>query len=206
MLSIAAHSQISKGSMYLGVGLNFSSTSSEQPAAFGNGLKSSRSDLTVGPTAGYFIKDNVALGLTIGYSYSSTKNVYSNYSSLTTGNTVSFSPYTRYYFNLGKKTAIFTQFSAGYAYGGTSTRDHGSLIGNSNTSIISASILPGLSYFLSNKCALEATIGSMGYSFSQSNYTPTVSPDNVQKTTSSSFSSSISTSTIHLGFKYFIRK
>lgn len=212
-LCITAHSQINKGTKFLGGNLNLSASSNDyQSTGLISGSKSATTTFSVSPTAGFFIKENVAIGLSLGYNYSNSKNSSSSSTSNTTNNTISFNPYIRNYINLSDKALLFIQTSVSYAYGfGNNVNTVPGVVSvtdRTETATIRAALVPGINYFLTNKWALETSIGSIAYSFAYKNYIPntTTSSSSTQTTTTSNFNFNLSMSTINIGVKYFIGK
>ena len=220
-----SNAQINKGSFFVGGSLSgYLNTSDNYFTLPGSEIKSGSSqNISINPTVGYFIKQNFAIGLGLGYSYTYIKQsriqpdgtTIDDYNKV---NTLSITPYARYYFNLGGKIALFTQL--GVIYSPFTAGHHHEVInynGNPTPSIIdtkdqniSLNVLLslGFSYFISDKCAIETTIGSIGYTASKyTNITTSAFTDgdmNIQH--NSSFNLNFSISSITFGVKYFIRK
>ncbi|MFY9307958.1 MAG: hypothetical protein WAQ28_02795 [Bacteroidia bacterium] len=222
LLSAGAFSQISKGTKFLGgnlsAGLERSDNFYDAP-----GLSEStyiNRSFGITPGFGYFISDKMAIGLSAGYSYSYNGSSYkpsgsSSYTQInsTRGNWVSANPYVRYYLTLGEKAALFSQLNASYSHGFMNkdfVYDDGmneQIEKNKISSLrLGISLVPGFSYFLSDKFALETTIGNVAYEWTKNTGVPiqTVNAANTYITTHSRLGLNFSTSTINIGFRYFI--
>ncbi|MFM7636447.1 MAG: hypothetical protein ACKO5W_01100 [Crocinitomicaceae bacterium] len=78
--------QMSQGSFMLGGNFDFNLKS---------GNKSSTTSLTIAPTAGLFLVENMGIGASVGFS---SYNYKANGSSINSGSSIFISPFTRYYF------------------------------------------------------------------------------------------------------------
>lgn len=105
------------------------------------------------PTVGYFVSNNVAIGVQLGVT-----NSISKFKSTKTGekNGYSAGVLARYYMNPTNKFSVFG--SAALNFGALNTKD------SINTTNFSFGFAPGISYFLSNHFAIETTIGNLGFS------------------------------------------
>lgn len=109
---------------------------------------------TVAPRFGYFISDFVALGAKAGYSFEKRKNpngdkVYDN-QSFTLG------VFGRYYLLPGNRFSVFGEVGLGFGTIKNTVTDD-------RYNGVNANFNPGLSYFISESFALEATFGLIQY-------------------------------------------
>lgn len=109
----------------------------------------------VTPRVGYFINDFVALGVSLGYSFEKaenedTHNVTMRNESMTGG------VFGRYYLLPGNDFSFFGELGVGF---GTIKNK----INNRRFNGVNASFTPGLSYFVSEHFALEASFGLINY-------------------------------------------
>jgi hypothetical protein len=147
---------IAKGTTYLSGTLNFA-------ASEDNNTNVKTNDLTLVPTVGFFVADNFAVGLGVGYASSVTKN---ESTPITAKNTISafvVEPFARKYWTLGEKFYFFGQLSVPLAFG-TDKAEAGVLSNKENFTSIGVSVKPGIEYFFNKNWTLEATIGDFGYS------------------------------------------
>lgn len=220
-MSSAGYSQINKGSRLFGTDLNFNISNNKYSYDHNSASKSSGQYVHISPGFGYFIANNLALGVSSGYSFSKTKstsgypngnNIFSNYSS----HQFSLMPFIRYYKPLGEKFAAFLQANAGYKYGtgkSTSTHQGAANISSSsagNSQALQTNLMMGFTYFVSNKFALETSLKSAEYTiaYNKSNSQDDMGNayESVTKNVDYNYGLNLKMSTINFGVKYFIRK
>ena len=175
---------------------------------------------SINPRIGYFVSNNIVVGLGIAYSTSpQTNNSYYYYPNNITPYTdreekvysnylLTFSPFVRYYNYLTDKIALFFEGNAGYNFGKNKINNYSFLNdSSSNRSFsqssrygFSANILPGIIYFISKKFALEAALGSFNYTY---NHTKDDYKKNNNFSTSSAFGLKFNLSTIAFGAYYY---
>jgi Outer membrane protein beta-barrel domain len=137
MISATSFSQTSKGTWMVGGSAGFNSYKT-------SGASNSTSMLTIAPSAGYFIDNNLALGAGVAF--------VSLSSSGSTASTFNVGPMARYYFTeMGKNAKLFAH--ANFGFGSTSAT------GSSSVSSTSWGIKAGPAFFLNKNVALEATVG-----------------------------------------------
>ena len=142
--------------------------------------------IDVSPSFGYFISNNLSIGLQVGVTNSQSSFSGTNLTKLTgfTGGV-----YARYYTDPTSKFSVFG--SAGLNFGTTNNK-------TDSLKITSYSIgfAPGVSYFLSNHFAIETTIGSLGFS--------SIKPDTngADATNSINFGLNLSTASFGLVYKF----
>ena len=154
---------IQKGTKFLsgGITFNYSDNSESEtfPTFFGNDGNSNERKLTmfnIAPGFGYTITNNLVLGLGTSYTYreSKTNNNDSEMSSIS--NTYGIGIFARGYKGLTDKLLLFLNGNISYS----NTHFNGSDFDSNSYSII---IRPGLAYFISQKLALETSVGQIGY-------------------------------------------
>lgn len=176
--------QTTAGSMMIGGGFSLSSNTTETT---GDDLKSSSFSLV--PTFGYFLKDNVAIGVDLGL-YTDT---YTNDDKETS---IGFAPYARFYkFLVEDKLAIYGQGGIGFA-SGKYDPDGGN---ESNSGSFGVYVRPGFSYFFNQKWALDFQLAGISYT----SYDPDKDADDDKE---KSFVFGASSFNPSLGFRYFISK
>ena len=109
---------------------------------------------TIAPSAGYFINENIALGLSVSYSDATLEFDGDDISVSTFGGGV----FGRYYLTPSNQFSFFGNVGIGY-----STADMAGV----DLNTISAAFAPGISYFVSDCIAIEAAVGVLGYSSSK---------------------------------------
>lgn len=134
----------SKGSMFLSGALSIGSEKTGD-------VKSSWFEIE--PKFGYFVTDNIAIGGKLGYSSNKAENGIAD--------TVDQSAFTvgafgRYYFTPASQFSLFGQLGLDY-----STIDN--KLADAKGNEIGANLGLGISYFVSNNWAIEATWAGLGY-------------------------------------------
>lgn len=139
------HNGFKKGDQFVSGLVGYSSTS------YAN--KSKEKSIKVSPRYGYFLTDFLAVGGRLGYNY----NIQKSREKVTTSKSQSYVAelFARYYLLPGSKFSAFGEIAAGYG----ALRD---LQGDWNNGI-NAGFTPGISYFVGQHFALEATFGVLSY-------------------------------------------
>jgi hypothetical protein len=170
--------QLDQGTKYLGGNFNlgFGSSSNKVGSETTDGPKTFNFGIT--PTLGFFMQDNLMLGLGIGYSSSSmtTKGdgvTEPDEQKVSTG-MFDISPFVRYYMMPTEKMGFFV--NAGFGVGFGKMKDEVTMGGTTTTdemklSAFSVGVTPGVVFFISEKVAFEATFGGLIYSSSKATYT-----------------------------------
>lgn len=159
------------------VGGNLSVTFSDNENAFNQqeNLNNSKNfNITIVPNIGYAIGKNLMLGANVGVGFgtgdSSSRtggfpdNQFSAESESTSWN---IAPYVRAFLPVGKRTAFYVQGEVGYSTSKNSSSSEQNGFINTNESRntgYSAGLRPGLTYFMTNRLALETQLGFLGYS------------------------------------------
>ena len=140
------------------------------------------------PSVGYFVTENIALGVSLGYTNSDNDYTESGYNEKT--NTLSADIFGRYYFNPGSKFTVFGQLDLGYS---TSKRES---YGFDSYDIngFGAAVAPGINYWVSSHLALEASFGILGYA--------TAKPDYYDAESTDVFSIGLDLSNVNFGLIY----
>lgn len=133
----------SKGDLFISGSANYNSTT-------GGGTEK-MDGFKISPRVGYFVNENIAAGLGLGYGQAK-QNGLKNRS-------FSAEVFGRYYVTPKAKFSIFGELAVAY----TANRAERPFTSDVKTDIISAIISPGLSYFVSKDFALELSLGALGY-------------------------------------------
>lgn len=170
-----SNAQIAKGTAYLSGQVEYNHNENNQFTE-----KRKEDIVKILPTAGYFVAENLAVGLGIGYKSAVTKYEVGNaaISNLLeikdTDNAFVVAPFVRKYWTLSDKLYIFGQLQVPLEFGqqkfdANSNIEMGdpqlapSFSSKNNYTKIGVNIKPGLDYFLSKKWSIEATFGEFGY-------------------------------------------
>jgi outer membrane protein len=112
---------------------------------------------SLAPHAGYFIKDNLALGIELGVSVSNTKDY--DYDSEIRETITAFSPFVRYYFGT-KKIRPFVHISGGIgSYKESYLASFSEYNSKSTSTIVTYSLGAGAGFFLNDKVSIDLELG-----------------------------------------------
>ena len=117
--------------------------------------KVKESTFKIAPRAAYFLSDNIAAGIKVGYT--TTKNEDGSPFD-TTANMVSVGVFGRYYMTPASKFSGFAELGADYNSYNTEVANV-----DSDASGFGVGFAPGISYFVSKCIAIEATWGMLSY-------------------------------------------
>ena len=136
------------------------------------------------PKVGYFVADNIAVGLQLGYGFAKAES-----GSVDTGDVNAFraGAFARYYSKPASQFSLFGELSFDYVTSEDKLADY-------KENGFDVTIAPGLSYFVSDRFALEATVGLLSYSSSK--------PDVDGAEATNSFSTGLDFSNINFGLVY----
>ena len=154
--SLTGVAQRKAGNWLAGGGLEFSSTKTEQGA--NNTVKDNR--FSVVPNIGYFVGDNLAVGLNLSTTVSNSESGNTTVSS----RTVSAGPIARYYLEVANSSLTFFGQAGIFIGSGTTTTEVGPISNETSRSSFSVGITPGLAYFFNEHWAAELYLGGIGYS------------------------------------------
>lgn len=119
---------------------------------------------TIAPKAGYFVTSNIALGAQIGYTSATETEVvggpFGPVTADTDTNTFTVGVFGRYYFTPARNFSFFGQLGVDYA---TAKSETEGIPGENKADGFNVGLAPGISYFVSDHIALEATFGLLGY-------------------------------------------
>lgn len=116
------------------------------------------------PQVGLFVTDNIAIGAMIGYK-STTEDQFDVAAYELKTNALAVGAFARYYATPKSDFSFFGELGAAYVTSTSETDLPGSTEYKQNGFAVALS--PGVSYFISNNFALEASIGALQYSTSK---------------------------------------
>ena len=143
----------SKGDIFISGSFGFGS---QKYTAEGNYKENS---FNVMPRVGYFVSENIALGLGLGYSSSSVQETEN--ADKDKVNTIAAQAFGRYYFTPASQFSVFGQLSVEYA-----SVDYDPVKVNG----FGVGLAPGVNYFLSKHFALEASWGILSYATAKADF------------------------------------
>lgn len=153
--------------------------------------------LTISPKAGYFVNDNIALGVSLSYNKSEGGDQLAQ-----TETSMMAGLFGRYYFMPGSRFSVFTQLGVNYIMqdyegvpGGGGPYDY-------TTSGVNIGFAPGVNYFISEHFSLEANFGILDYTTVTSeleNISPWMEANEI---TTDSFNIGLDMASINIGLLY----
>lgn len=146
-----------------GVGFYATSYNDNNPSA-SNSSNMKTFSLSFTPRIGYFLNDNMLLGLNTEYAKSQT--TYSNSSTKNSSYKYSFGPYFRYIYRFNSIVGIWAEAQSMVGFGG-SKRISSTPSNSDKTSNFSVetSIRPGISLFINKHLFFDTSYGYLGYDF-----------------------------------------
>ncbi|MBD8081831.1 outer membrane beta-barrel protein [Chryseobacterium caseinilyticum] len=166
---------IAKGTVYLTGSVGYSQTET-------NSGNNKVEDFNILPTAGFFVADNFAVGLGVGFATSKITSINTTTIGSVTNVTTNeqrtpafvIEPFARKYWTLSDKLYFFGQLAVPMAFGKAENETtYVTTSGSTVTTVSSSSeakatavgvtVKPGLDYFLNKNWTIEATIGEFGY-------------------------------------------
>jgi len=201
-LAASAQAQVGTG-LFAGGSLGFGmgSSSFEAGGTTVDGPKTS--SFSIMPRVGYFLTDNIGVGLVFGYGSNSSKTTVATVETKSVDNMLNVGLFGRYAMPLGDEGNFnligdlnvgFSSTSGETTAGGTSAKDDPS-------STIGVGIAPGILFFPTSKIGLEAGLGNL-VSFNSTTVTDADNSDTKTKSTSLSFLS-VNTLGFNFGLNYY---
>lgn len=208
-----AQTTIKAGTVQLGGNIGYTQQNSDVPQSFYTGsgyintTQHTRSrNFGISPAAGYFVADNIAIGLSLAHSVSSL--TYSYDSSYAVGNEqrtsqIGIGAFVQYYQMLTDQFGLAGTLNAGYNHitqrfsSGGSTNDRK---GNG----FSAAITPSIVFFPIPKFAIGASVGGINYAYSTSKSTESSVGFNDGTSTGSLFGANFGLSYLAFSGTYYI--
>lgn len=202
IIPITVNAQLSKGLKQVGGALSVSFRNSEIGTQnMTSSRESNERDLSVAPQIGFFVKDNLSIGLGLGFFNSVSTfefNSGGNEQEIVT-NIFSISLFSRFHHSISDKFYLFIEPSLTGGFGNVSNDTSES--GDQNIRSLQVGVAPGMLFMLNEKFGLEASFGFLGYRHNKR--TPENDPASALETTNNEFELDLSTTTLELGFQYY---
>jgi hypothetical protein len=172
-----AQTTIKAGTVQLGGNVGYSQQDSDNSITYYTGANyisatqhTNNKSFSINPMAGYFIVDNLAIGLSVGQSNS--KNVYSYDIPNIIGSDLRSSQFNlgafaQYYRMLTDHFGLVGTLTMGYNHG-TSQATYANGGNRSTSNGFSAGLIPSVVFFPISKFSIGASLGNVGYSSSTS--------------------------------------
>lgn len=204
------YAQLEKGTRLIQGSFNVggnSRTDEFNPFFGGNEFESRNNFLTVAPSIGWFTGNNTLAGFGLSYEHNSNKGISffngGQSETISRNNLFGFNFFFTRFNPLVDKLYLTTtiNFSAG---GGTEVFENGADQERvSNVFQVGFNIVPGLTYFISDKWAIQASIGRVFYQYRQANLKDS-NPTSTNKV--HNYGLNFSANTYLLGFQYFLSR
>ena len=152
---------------------------------------------TFSPRAGFFVTDNIAIGIALGVEGTKTEDFDGPTFVETKRTDFSIGAFGRYYFTPGSKFSVFGELGFNVVSGKVVTDE---TLGNVTTSYqtkdngFNLGVAPGIAYHLSNHFSLEAKWGVLGYE--------TTKPDVANSDSTDSFNFGLNLDDLSLGLVF----
>lgn len=189
---LSGYSQTGKGKKFLGGQISFSNaTQSELDAASDVTYDTKNLQFQFMPEFGYFIKDNLAIGLNLNFGVSSRSTTSDVVYTSNKLNSINYGGggYVRYYSKIADKFYFILSGILTYTF--TQDKDEITDV-KTNINNISLAIGPGLAYFITPKLGLQGSLGSIFYNAMRSKGNNT-----------DSYGISLNLSTFNFGLSYY---
>ncbi|UOQ54205.1 autotransporter outer membrane beta-barrel domain-containing protein [Hymenobacter cellulosivorans] len=210
--ALSAQAQTKAGTVLLGGGLGASKSKAEYTASYQSQTGHSEStSFSLSPRAGYFLADNLVLGLITAYNHSRSEsegfdNVGIKNTYTTKGNGYQLGPFVRYYKMLGEKAGFFGQLEAGYSRSSGESEDNNASLSTRKNRGYYGLLTPGFAYFPTPKLGLEITLGNVGYSKNTTVATDSFQQEPIRttETTESGLGASFSLGSLAIGAAFYL--
>ena len=173
-----SNAQIAQGSTYVSGTLNYQGLRD-------NNEETKVDDYKFVPTVGYFVADNFAIGVGVGYAANVAKQDFSNRYDKDTNSAIVVEPFARKYWTLGDKLYFFGQLSVPLEFGKVKSETvfadfpEDNVENEAKYTSYGVALKPGLDYFLNKNWTVEATIGEFSYKTSKFDVDGAKSNDNL---------------------------
>ena len=188
-----ASAQIASGTALITGNINFRGATTESDLSPGD-LEETNLGLILG--AGYFVGENFALGLNVGYEMRESNAFISSFpdpiEQTTKTSLFTVGPFARYYHMFDDRAGLFGELNAAFGFGERTVQEEP----NVEISRLEAALRPGLTFFISDKWAVEGKFGYLGYRAETEEFT---TPIQDIVTTTSEFIVSFNFTTLNLG-------
>ena len=153
-----SQAQIEKGKLMVGGSVSYESNKSDVSGSMSN------SRFAIRPNLGYFISNNMMIGIGVGFT--SEKVIGSSLN-----RALEAAPFGRYYFPLSNKFTFFGQAQIPMAFGTIKDVDGTGKLGaiSGSYTLLGVNILPGFAYFPSNKIGVEFSLNGLSYNHIREN-------------------------------------
>lgn len=189
-------SAIPAGTVSLGGSIGYNRQTDTQDLPGTAQAKVSRSTFQVAPSVGYFLADNLSIGLNLSYAAQRTTFDPTLRPNLDAATSLRVGPYVQYYKMLSEQFGVMGTLSGGYARSVAPRYITPSTTAEEKSSGVYADLAPGIIFFPVPKFGISATIGSLSYNRTRPD-------DSATEFASTSFGAEFSLSQLNFGGTYF---
>lgn len=157
-----AQAQTDQGNIMVGGLINFSSQSGETTVDGTSTDNPTTTNFGINPLGGYFVTDNLAVGVDIGFMSEST-NDNGDPETITRSNMIQGGVFGRYYLRPADMVGIYGQLGVGFGSGSSETEVDGTTTDGPDRTLIAAGISPGITIFPSESVGIDFRVGNIGY-------------------------------------------
>ena len=193
--SSLSFAQLQKGNILLGGGVGYSNQNIDHEA----NASYKSSSFTFSPQAGFFLHDNLALGLNLSYNNHSTTNESGSSTTEFSSSQFGLGPFLRKYFPMGEQFALFGQVDLGYQFGKQENSTGGQNIKRDINALRLGTGL-GFSFFPKDWISVDLTINPLSYTHLK------VKDDESTVSKTNNFDFSLNTTSLSLGAYFFINR
>lgn len=192
-----ASAQINAGAALLTGTVSYSMTTTDSDLSPGE-IESSLLNLRV--NGGYFVGENFVLGLNAAYHMKEESAYISVFpqplKQVTETNLISVGPFARYYLMFDDRAGFFGQADIGFGFGKRQVQEEPGV----DLTRIEAVLRPGMTFFLSDRWAVEGMFGYIGYLQNKEVYT---TPAQSIETITTNLQVSFNFTTLSLGLAFY---
>ncbi len=169
---IQLSAQTEQGTLLLGGSLGFSSSTSETSSGGTTVDGPKYGDFSIMPIGGYFLADELAVGLGIGFTSNSVSTTEGDFDLTDKATLFEIMPFARYYYVTGDMVMLYAQLALAFGFGSyqdefvTIDEDFNEIVATSEMDIstMNVGVGPGATIMLGEKCGLDVHYGSLGFS------------------------------------------
>jgi|GEM_PF-1210149 len=212
------NAQVQKGTVMIGgnIGIYGTDHQDNYNASSFSALNTNKDfSLILKPQIGWFVSDRTQVGIAFEYAHNYTRQNLAfagqDNVNISKRNLYTLNPYLTRYIHLTDKLYLTGSFNAMIGIGKgqneqtTSSTQNGTMTIQSKSDIVNleANFAPGITYFLSQSLAINASIGRLYYSYDQNKYNQKNSNGEYPKNKDKDYGLDISAKSLSFGMNYF---
>lgn len=208
------HAQLEKGTRFVeGAFGVFGSSRTDEFSQFGAGLnefEARNNSVFIAPRIGWFTGKNSLVGIGVAYQSNSNKNfnflngVETN-AFVRSDDVFSINPYFTKFSQLTDKLYLTTTVNVAVGLGIDRVENNDQIV-EGDVFQLNFNVLPALTYFISEKWAVQGSIGQLFYQFRQTKLKSDIGQQGNPKNVNHDYGLNFSANTYRIGFQYFLTK